>query len=1068
MAVRIKGQSTFGAVLTGLCLALGAGQATVLAQQAAGQNQPVLDGSFTLLQAVPASALTGRPNVRPNVYQAAQVNWDVLRGQLAAAPLEAFPQAQAPIVISLPMPDGWLARFNVVESPMMEPGLAAQYPDIKTYMGQGIDDPTATVRFDYTPQGFHASIRSGNGVVFIDPYDGGDTSVVVSYFKKDLVRDTQWRCHTVDENPREAPVVPAESTKNPSAARGGYSERGGEFVTRRQYRLAVATTGEYTTFHSNLNGRTANVADGQAAVVTAINRINQVYDTEVAVRFILVANNSNVIFTNATTDGYDNESGLSDRNLNQAQLDSGIGNGNYDVGHLFGTGMGGVSFFRAPCSTSNKGRGLSGLPAPINDSFWVDYVSHEIGHQFDGRHNFNNCTGGPGDALSLAFEPASGTTIMCYAGICNENGQDNNLQDNSDAMFSQNSLERMNAFIATTQCDTESFTGNHAPTITDAGRVYIIPSQTPFFLTPVTFGDIDGDALTFSWEQIDTGDPVNLPLSDNGSSPLFRVFPFTTNPTRTIPNRLSLQTNTLARGEILPASARDVNFRLVVRDNRASGGGTAWLERRVIVDASSGPFVVTSPNTNVSWFGTRTVTWNRANTHLAPVSSDFVRILLSLDNGLTFPIVLADGVENNGSAQVVIPANTTPSTQARIRVEGQGNIFFDESNVPFTIVAPPQNVAYVATGNNTFSDTEPNGNRNGGIDPGETNIAVFVEVSNNGLLTGTNVRGTLTSQTPGITVVTGTANYPNLSTNAPQRNLTPFIISAAPGFACNSTINLRMNLASTQAALNNIPISFRSGVLPFPVQRVFSFQGPAVPIPDFPGPAATVPIIVSGLTDTVTEVRLSFDGSVCSNAQGATTVGLEHSYVSDLQVTLNSPGASPRSALLINRPGFVAPTSLNPQGGNNPGNNFCGTFLSDTAASTSSIQTITAGDAPFSGQYRPNQSFATFQGLSGAALNGTWNLQVQDLSGGDTGNIRGFSLIIITQGSRFCSAPGTPCDPDLSRDGNVDQSDIDYLLNVIAGGANPNGVDPDFNRDGNADSADVDSLINTVAGGACP
>ncbi|MBI1191255.1 MAG: hypothetical protein GC200_11315 [Tepidisphaera sp.] len=1039
------------------------------AQQAPPRNQPVNDGCFTLLKDVPKSALTGRPNVRPVAFQAATVNWDVLKGVLATAPLEAVPQAQAPIVMSLPMPDGWMARFNVVESPMMEPGLAAKFPDMKTYQGQGIDDPTATVRFDYTPQGFHAFIRSANGDVFVDPYDGGDLSTVVSYFKSDLHRTTNWVCHAVDENPQPEPEVPAETPKNQTRG-GGYEQRAGEFVTRHQYRLAVATTAEYTIFHSTLNGHSVNVTDGLAAVVTAVNRINEVYDTEVAVRFILVANNNLVIFTNPVTDGYANDGSQSDRDINQSKLDSGVGNGAYDVGHVFETGPGGIAFFRAPCSTNNKGKGLSGIDMPINDSFWVDYVAHEMGHQFDGRHNFNSCGGGPGDDISLAFEPGSGSTIMCYAGIC---GTDD-LQPHSDVMFGQNSLERINAFIATTQCDTESFTGNHAPTISDAGRLYIIPSQTPFTLTPITYGDSDGDALTFSWEQTDTGAPVPLPLSDNGASPLFRVFPFTTTPSRTIPNLDAIRTNMLTVGEVLPASSRSLNFRCVVRDNHVGGGGTAWATRRLVVDPTSGPFRVTSPNTNVSWFGTHTITWDKANTDIAPVSCLNVRILLSLDSGATFPIVLASSVPNTGSASVVIPADTTPTTHARIKIEGINNIFFDESDVDFRIVAPPQNVAFALTGSNTFSDNEPNGNRNGGIDPGENNIAVYVQVINNGLLTGTNVRGTLSTVQSGVTVTTPTAFYPNLATNSPQVNLTPYIISISPNFACNptGTINLRLTLTSDQGGtLTNVPFTFPIGTLPLPIDHVFSFRGPAVPIPDFPGPAATINIPVSGLTDPVTAVKVSFDGSLCTAQQGATTVGIEHSYVSDLQVTLTSPTSGltqGRSVIIMNRPGYVAPTSQNPLGGDNSGNNFCSTYLEDNAASGLSIQNVTAGDAPFSNHYVPNASFSPFRSLSGNLLNGVWTLSVQDLSGGDTGNVRAFSLIITTQKARFCQPAGSPCDPDYNQDGAVDQGDVDYLINVIAGGANPSGRDPDFNQDGVADQTDVDALVNAVAGGGCP
>lgn len=61
-----------------------------------------------------------------------------------------------------------------------------------------------------------------------------------------------------------------------------------------------------------------------------------------------------------------------------------------------------------------------------------------------------------------------------------------------------------------------------------------------------------------------------------------------------------------------------------------------------------------------------------------------------------------------------------------------------------------------------------------------------------------------------------------------------------------------------------------------------------------------------------------------------------------------------------------------------------------------------------------------------------------------------------------------PCSPDYSGDGNVDQDDVAYLINVVSGGPNPSGRDPDFNRDGNVDQDDVSALINVVAGGPCP
>jgi len=157
------------------------------------------EGSFTFLTEVPANVAALRANVRPNVYQPVRVNWDALNALLAAAPLEDTPAAAQPLTITLPMPEGYWARFSVVESPIMEPALAATFPTFKTYLGRGIDDPYATLRFDTTMHGFHAQIFSPEGVVYVDPFSFDDTSVITSYYKKDLTNTRQWSCDTIDE-----------------------------------------------------------------------------------------------------------------------------------------------------------------------------------------------------------------------------------------------------------------------------------------------------------------------------------------------------------------------------------------------------------------------------------------------------------------------------------------------------------------------------------------------------------------------------------------------------------------------------------------------------------------------------------------------------------------------------------------------------------------------------------------------------------------------------------------------------------------------------------------------------
>jgi hypothetical protein len=269
---------------------------------------------------------------------------------------------------------------------------------------------------------------------------------------------------------------------------------------------------------------------------------------------------------------------------------------------------------------------------------------------------------------------------MAYAGIC---GSDN-LQPNSDAMFHSISLQEMASFVAGGSgsiCDQSTPTGNSVPTA-DAGQNYTIPRSTPFELTAVAT-DVDGDTITYSWEQRDLGAATTLAAPDNGTSPIERTWPPTTNPVRTIPRLSNLLTNTVPLGEKLPTANRTMDWRLVVRDNRAGGGGVATDDMIVTVTTTSGPFAVTFPNTAVTLSGSEVITWNVANTTASPVNAAAVDILLSTDGGLTFPTALAEGVPNDGSELVVLP--DTPTTTARIKVKGKGNIFFDLSNTNFTI-----------------------------------------------------------------------------------------------------------------------------------------------------------------------------------------------------------------------------------------------------------------------------------------------------------------------------------------------------------------------------------------------
>ncbi len=633
------------------------------------------DGVFQTLSETPETVLAAEAWIRPTVYQAVRMIPVQMQATLQSAPMEFSELArQAPLIMSIPMPDGTFARFEVVESPVMAPELAAKFPEIKTYLGRGIDDSAASMRCDLTPAGFHAQILSPNGSVFIDPVSRGDVENYASYYKRNyisgdrgfeclvgtpqaavgLTQDDLSRTHPVDDD-HAAPVT------------------SGDIL--RTYRLAVAATGEYTAFHGG------TVGAGLAAIVTAVNRVTGVYEVEVAVRMELVANNNLIVYTNSASDPYTNNNGVTMLGQNQTNINTVIGSANYDVGHVFSTGGGGVASLAVICSGS-KARGVTGLPSPTGDPFYIDYVAHEMGHQFGGNHSFNgivgSCSGGNRNGPT-AYEPGSGSTIMAYAGIC---GSDN-LQPNSDAYFHFINYQEIRAHVTGTAnaCAVQTATGNNPPTV-NAGPDYTIPRQTPFVLI-ATGNDVDGDTLSYNWEERDIGAAQAVGAADNGASPIFRSWNATLDGIRTFPRLSNLLANTLPTGEKLPITTRLLRFRVMARDNRAGGGGVETDDMQISVTNTSGPFAVTSPNTNVTWGGAQTVTWNVGGTTTAPVSCAAVDITLSENGGLAFPHVLATATANDGSEQIVLPAITT--LQARIKVQCNGNIFFDVSNVNFRV-----------------------------------------------------------------------------------------------------------------------------------------------------------------------------------------------------------------------------------------------------------------------------------------------------------------------------------------------------------------------------------------------
>ena len=614
----------------------------------------------------------GTQQIVPLQYRTIKLDIAGLKQYLATAPMENN-IAESTLRLSFPMPDGTTQTFDIVESPIMEAGLATQFPEIKTYLGIGIDNPSAKVRFDWTYKGFHAMIMATDGWSFIDPYHTGTTKEYISYYKKDFVTSKSFQCEFDPEihgiNYKDEPVLNTDSRQV------------GEQL--RTYRLALACTGEYAQFHG---GTTTSVA---SAMVTTMNRVNGVYENEVAARMILIANNNSLIFLNASTDPFNNNNTGQLITQGQNEITNIIGTANFDIGHVFSTGAGGLAGLGVICRNNQKGRGVTGISQPIGDPFDIDYVAHEIGHQFGGNHTFNGSSGSCTFNISnnAAYEPGSATTIMGYAGICA--GQ--NIANNSDAYFHTHSFDEMITYSQVSNgnnCPVVTNTGNSAPVVTAGTGGFSIPKSTPFELVG-NATDPDGHPMTFCWEQHDLG-PQGAPNSPSGNAPLFRSFSPVNIPARTFPQISDIVNNTQTMGEILPDYARNLQFRLTARDNQIAGGGVTYDVINFSVTDQSGPFLVTNPNIgNEVWTegSVATVDWDVANTDIAPVNANEVDILLSTDGGYTYTYTLATNVANTGNYNVIVPIGSS-TNQARVRVQASNNIFFDISNNNFTIQAP--------------------------------------------------------------------------------------------------------------------------------------------------------------------------------------------------------------------------------------------------------------------------------------------------------------------------------------------------------------------------------------------
>jgi len=792
--------------------------------------------------------------VEPRSFAASRVNVSALRSALAAA------DAGGESTLAVPDPSGKPVRFRVVRTSLVQSRLAAAHPEIATYSGQAVGSKE-TIAMDLTPMGFHAFVRGPNGqrAWYVDPaYNRRGTTAHLSYYGAALPAAAQRRAEGEVRSIRSA--VEAKQAADATA--------GGGLVTRRSYRLALTNDPAYADYFG-----TDNVL---AEKVTLINRVNQIYNDDLGVRLRLVnATDSLNLDTDAKANqpngpcgaaacfapGYLDFCDVTTLGRNRTVLGQLVGASKYDIGHIaLGVDGGGIAFLGV-VGGDYKGGGCTGLPDPRGDFFAIDYVAHEMGHQFGGDHTFNgalgSCAGGNREPAA-SVEPGSGSSVMAYAGICRQD----NLQPHTDPYFSQETIEQVTDYLSSepydnievqtvslrgfdtdgdqitldypeaaapitltrgTDYDTagieaaiETLTGldvtvvqwgydefvdfpddasdegfqvifadepsifdaseedvdlpsltvssttpgvsgwvgetakggpseqegttdvsaNHAPSVT-APADKTLPMRTPFALT-ASGSDADGDAVTYLWEQNDTGGATGTMLTSNSKTngPLFRVFGTAANvtpegslespspgqnladgnPTRVFPDMAQvLADNTNAETGACPAAPTPntvplppatlecyseflpmpgyvgtagsptpaMHFRVTARDGFPNGGGTAYDDVVLTLDPTKGPFAVTSqaaPGGSVQAGAGLPVTWSVNGTEtLAPQ----VRITLSTDGGATWDHVLAASTPNDGSETVVVPNAAT--THARIRIEAVDNYFFDTNDAEFAI-----------------------------------------------------------------------------------------------------------------------------------------------------------------------------------------------------------------------------------------------------------------------------------------------------------------------------------------------------------------------------------------------
>jgi hypothetical protein len=593
------------------------------------------------------------------------------------------------ISINFPMPDGSLREFSLVESTVMEAGLAERYPEIKTYRGTNAD---YYMRMTISPYGFSylcKNIFTGNIVTTEKIPNTVDEYVVFNSSDLNLSKDNNIGMSCGTKN--YSKINLDKKTVQSQIAQQRF---GGDPVKLRTFRIAIACTGEWGA--SGFHGQ-GDKTIALNKIVESVNLLNTVYEIDFSIHLNLVARNDELLFLNAGNDPYINPTNSGQTiSQNTSEISKRIGVNSYDIGHVFGMGCidGIAGLAGGQACTPGKGAGITCWYRSDFTFMVLTVFGHEVGHQFSASHTFSTCgTGAPGSAK---FEPECGSTIMSYhqstGGLQLPTGITHPMH------FHSGSIEQVYSHIRSfSSCGTTEDKSNTAPVVTILSPSdRYIPISTPFHLEASATDMEDNDKMTFAWEQYDAGGygPSLGTVSKTEEGPLFEIQWPSTNPTRVVPNWNSILVNkNVNKAEVLPTVSRRINWKFVARDNHPGNGGVGFGDYQIKAYQDAGPFTVSFPNQTDHILYKNTcnlIKWDVANTDKAPINCSKVKIVLFKNRDVNNPIVLKSNVDNDGSELVDIP-DLADDTRARIAVYAEENIFFDVSDVDIKLTSnPPQ------------------------------------------------------------------------------------------------------------------------------------------------------------------------------------------------------------------------------------------------------------------------------------------------------------------------------------------------------------------------------------------